>query len=118
MQGRTGPRQDPPRGEVMDIFRNTWNEALRLRTALMTLGVEEGEIAFPEPAARPGRSAFCFVSETICEAATLCPAQARQLQATLRRFRILLGGRSIRLEAGAVSLHHGDSGEFLMPWGG
>jgi hypothetical protein len=101
----------------MDVFQNPWNEALRLRTVLMTLGVEEGEIAFPEPAVRPHRRAFCFVSETIGEAATICPAQARQLQATLREFRIPLGGRSIRLEAGAVSLYHGDSGEFLMPWG-
>ena len=101
----------------MEVFRNPWNEALRLRTVLMTLGVEEGEIAFPEPGARPDRHALCFVSDTIGEAAAIAPSQAQQLQAILRRFRIPLGGRSIRLEAGTVSLYHGDSGEFLMPWG-
>jgi hypothetical protein len=101
----------------MEVFRNPWNEALRLRTALMTLGVEEGEIAFPEPGAKPDRRAFCFVSDTIGEAAAISPSQARLLRAILRRYRIPLGGRSIRLEAGTVSLYHGDSGEFLMPWG-
>jgi|GEM_PF-1857831 hypothetical protein len=100
----------------METFRNPWNEALRLRTVLMTLGVEEGEIAFPEPAAREPR-ALCFVSETIGEAAAITPTQASQLQAALRGFRVPLEGRSIRLEAGAVSLFQGDSGAFLMPWG-
>ncbi len=96
----------------MATTQNPWNEALRLRTALATLGVEEGEIAFPTSAA----GALCFVSEAINEAADLTPTQAKVLQATLRRFRVPLEGRSIRLEAGSVALYHGDSGEFLMPW--
>jgi hypothetical protein len=97
----------------MATTQNPWNEALRLRTALAFLGVEEGEIAFPAPSAA---GALCFVSEAINEAADITPTQAKALQATLQRFRVPLEGRSIRLEAGSVELYHGDSGEFLMPW--
>jgi hypothetical protein len=99
-------------------FLNPWNEALQLRSALVTLGVEEGEIAFPEPAVPRGGRALCFVSESITEAADLTPSRAQALQALLRRFRTRLEGRSIRLEAGAVALFDGDSGDFLMPWCG
>ena len=94
---------------------NAWNEALQLRSALMTLGVEEGEIAFPEPAARPSGRAPCFVSETIHEAPHITPTGIQALRELLGAFRTALEGRSIRLGAGAVDLFDGDSGAFLVP---
>ena len=100
----------------MVALLNPWNEALQLRSALMTLGVEEGEIAFPEPAAPQRDRALCFVSETICEAPHLTPTCALAVRQLLGQFRTALEGRSIRLDAGAVDLFDGDSGDFLVPW--
>jgi hypothetical protein len=100
----------------MAVGLNSWNEALRLRSALVNLGVEEGEIAFPEPDTALGGMTLCLVSQGIDEAPAITPTQVQALQTLLGRFRIPLGGRSIRMEAGAVDLFDGDSGDFLVPW--
>ncbi|MDR3673062.1 MAG: hypothetical protein P4L36_19615 [Holophaga sp.] len=97
---------------------NAWNEALLLRSALLTLGVEEGEIAFPEPDAPQRGRALYFVSEAIHEAPDITPTCAEALRELLEDFRTSLEGRSIRLDAGAVDLFDGDSGDFLVPWFG
>ena len=93
---------------------NAWNEALRLKSTLADLGVEEGEIAFPGP----GTRGLCMVSQAIAEAPAITPTQAAALRATLGRFRTQLEGRSVRLEAGTVNLFLGDSGDFLLPFSG
>jgi len=97
----------------MEPFQNPWNAALQLKTALAALGVTEGEIAFPEA---PRDRTLCFVSEAIDGAVDLTPGRLRQLQAALRGFRKVLGGRSIRLEDHSVDLFHGDSGDYLVSW--
>jgi len=100
----------------MATYLNPWNEALRLRSALASFGVEEGEIAFPAGSGFEDLATCCLVSAAIGEAAAISPTQAQAIQAALRPFRIPLEGRSIRLDAGAVAMFEGDSGDYLVAW--
>ena len=100
----------------MAMFQNPMNEALRLRTELASLGVDEAEIAFPETNSQAGPGVICFVSETLDDSPELTPSLARRLRNALAPYAATLGGRSVRLEGNSCSLIWGDSGAFLIPW--
>jgi len=89
-----------------------WHEALTLKTTLLALGVENGEIAFPGLE----DEACCFVSENLSESPELTPSMARVMVDALRKVRRPLEGYSIRMEEGRMSVHEGDSGAFLVAW--
>ena len=89
-----------------------WHEALLLKSTLLDLGIEDGEITF----SGLEHGTLCFLSETLSDDPSLTPSMAELLRTTLERVREPLEGYSIRLQEGRLSMSEQDSGDYLVAW--